>query len=76
MTQLDPFLDPSAPIDLCECGAVLDATDPDECFDCRLARAEVHEIPTWPLWVAVIVMGIFSSLIVPLAWATFQIWRG
>ena len=75
MQILDRFHDPAAPIDLCQCGAVLTSNDADECWDCRLLSAEINEVPTWPLWIAVVVIAIFCGLLTPLAWATFKIVR-
>ena len=65
MQILDRFHDPAAPIDLCQCGAVLTNEDAEECWDCRVKNAETHTIPAWPLILGIFVILAWIALTVP-----------
>lgn len=66
-------LDPSTPIELCQCGSILDPSDPDECFECRLGKAEVIPVPAWPLVLVTLILAAGSALLIPLIYSTLSI---
>ena len=73
---MDRIFDPSIPIELCQCGSLLEPTDPDECFECRLKKAEVVPVPLWPLVLVTLILAVGSLLLIPLTYSTWRIVTG
>ena len=74
--RMDRIFDPSSPIELCQCGSLLEPTDPDECFECRRKKAEVVSVPLWPLVLVTLILVAGSVLLIPLTYSTWRIIAG
>lgn len=73
--RMDRIFDPSIPIELCQCGALLESME-EECFDCRLRTAEVVSVPLWPLVLVTLILAAGSLLLIPLTYSTWRIVTG
>ncbi len=70
--RMDRIFDPSIPIELCQCGALLESME-EECFECRLRTAEVVSVPLWPLVLVTLILAAGSALLIPLIYSTLSI---